>query len=284
MSTTISSDGTVIAFDRVGSGPPVILVHPAFSHRSFNPEMAELARLLSTQLTVFNYDRRGRGESGDGQPYAVEREIEDLAALIRAAGGSAFVYGMSSGAVLALEAANHGLAIEKLALYEPPFITDDTRPPVPDDFLPQMRDLISADRGGDAVEYFMTTGPGVPAEVVAQMRTQPVWPAFEAVAHTLVYDVAVMGDTQQGKPLAPERLDGVAVPTLVIVGSESPAWARNSTQALTNGLRDGQLRVLEGGFHAIPPATLALVLLEFFGAVGPSEAATGAAGRQEGSR
>jgi pimeloyl-ACP methyl ester carboxylesterase len=264
MSTILSKDGTVIAFDRSGEGPPVILVHPAFGHRSFNPEMAELARLLGPQFTVFNYDRRGRGESGDTQPYAVEREVEDLGALVAEAGGSAHVYGMSSGAALALEAANRGLAITKLALYEPPFVVDDTRPPMPADYLARLTELASSGRRGDMVEYFMTAGAGVPAEVVAEMRTQPVWPAFEAVAHTLVYDGTVMGDTGRGRPLPAERIASVTAPTLVIVGSGSPAWARNSVRALADALPDGRMRTLEGEYHAVAAATLAPALAEFF--------------------
>jgi pimeloyl-ACP methyl ester carboxylesterase len=264
MSTTLSKDGTVIAFDRSGDGSPVVLVHPAFGHRSFNPEMAELARLLASRFTVFNYDRRGRGESGDTLPYAVERELEDLDALVAEAGGSAFVYGMSSGAALALEAANRGLAITRLALYEPPFVVDDTRPPMPADYLAQLTELASSGRRGDTVEYFMTAGVGVPHEVVDQMRTQPMWPAFEAVAPTLVYDGTVMGDTGRGRPLPAERVAGVTVPTHVMVGSASPAWARNSVHALADALPSGRVRTLEGGYHAVPPAVLAPALAEFF--------------------
>lgn len=264
MSTTLSKDGTVIAFDRSGDGPPVILVHPAFGHRAFNPEMAELAQLLASRFTVFNYDRRGRGESGDTAPYAVEREIEDLDSLITEAGGSAFVYGMSSGAALALEAANRGLAITRLALYEPPFIVDDTRALVPAGIPERLSELVSSGRRGDAVESFMTVGAGVPAEFVAQMRTQPVWPAFEAVAHTLVYDAAIMEGTQRGLPLPAELVASVNVPTLVIAGSAAPAWARNSGRALASALRDGGECTLEGEFHAVPPGTLAPALAEFF--------------------
>ncbi len=236
MTTTLSKDGTSIAFDRAGDGPALILVHPATSFRAFNPAMAELAQLLSSHFTVLNYDRRGRGESGDTPPYAVERELEDLDALIAVAGGSAFVYGMSSGAILALEAANRGLAIEKLALYEPPFVVDDTRPPLPADYLARLGELISADRRGDAIEYFFTNVGLVPAEAVAQMRAQPMWPAFEAVAPTLAYDGAVVGDTMSGRPLPADRVAAVTVPTLVIVGSAVGAWARNSVHAVAPGI------------------------------------------------
>src|SRR5215813_8773258 len=151
MRTTTSKDGTTIAFDRYGDGEPVILVQPAFGHRSFNPQFVELAELLAPHFTVFNYDRRGRGDSGDTAPYAVEREIEDLDALIAEAGGSSAVFGYSSGATLALKAAAHRLAIGKLALYEPPFLVDDSRPRPSADLPGQHAALISAGRRGDAV-------------------------------------------------------------------------------------------------------------------------------------
>ena len=271
MSTATSKDGTTIAFDRSGVGPPIILVHPAYGHRSFDPAMAEVARLLSTQFTVFSYDRRGRGESGDTPPYAVEREIEDIDALITEAGGSAFVYGMSSGAALALQAANQGLAVTKLALYEPPFIVDDGRPPFPEDYVANLRKLVSSGRRGDAVEYAMSN-MGLPAEMVGQMRTQPMWPAFEAVAHTLVYDGTIMGDTQRGHALPAERVASVKVPTLVIVGAASPVWALTSLRALVDQLPDAQLRTLAGEFHAVSPQILAPALEEFFHGVAPAAA------------
>src|SRR2546429_4582400 len=184
MRTVISKDSTPIAFDKSGHGPAIILVAGATATRLAE---ASLAAILAAQFTVFNYDRRGRGESGDTAPYAVEREVEDLEALIIEAGGSAFVVGGSSGAVLALEAARK-LPITKLALYEPPFIVDDSRPPLPADYVSQLTALLASGRRGDAVAYFMTTGVGLPVAEVAQMRHDPMWPALEAVAHTLAYD------------------------------------------------------------------------------------------------
>ena len=265
MSITRSKDGTEIAFDRLGEGPPVVLVHPAFGHRGFDPLMGELAQRLSGRFTVYTFDRRGRGESGDTPPYAVERELEDLDALIAEAGGSAFVYGMSSGAVLALEAANRGLAVRALALYEPPFIVDGTAPPMPADYQARLSELLDAGRRGDAVAYAMTNF-GAPAEVVEQMREQPVWPAFEAVAHTLAYDAAVMGDSREGRPLPAERTASVRVPTLVIVGSEAGDWARNAARALADALPQGRTCTLEGQFHAVAPALLAEAVADFFAA------------------
>jgi alpha-beta hydrolase superfamily lysophospholipase len=215
MSTVTSSDGTVIAFGRSGEGPPVILVAGAFADRS---QLAELATLLAPRFTVFNYDRRGRGESGDTLPYAVDREIEDLDAVIGAAGGEAFVFGGSSGAALTLEGAAARLAIEKLVLYEPPYVVDDSRAPVAADIAERISRLVSAGRRGDAAELFMTEGALVPSEVVAGMRDAPFWPATEAVAHTLVYDALIMGPGN-ARPTA--RLSAITLPTLVIDGGAS---------------------------------------------------------------
>src|SRR5258708_38930052 len=157
-----SKDGTTIGFDKTGRRPALILVGGAFQDRS---ALAPHAELLAPHFTVYNYDRRGRGESGDNQPYDIEREIEDIDALIQEAGGSALLFGGSSGAVLALDAAAHGLSITKLALYEPPFVVDDTREPLPEDFLAQLKAMIGAGRRGDAAEAFMTKGAHVPVEV-----------------------------------------------------------------------------------------------------------------------
>src|SRR6185503_2516347 len=168
MRKVISKDGTAIAFDQSGEGPAVILVGGALSDRSGS---APLVELLAPHFTVFSYDRRGRGDSGDTAPYAVEREVEDIEALINEAGGSAFVYGMSSGAVLALEVASKlPTKIKKLALYEPPFIVDDSRPLPPKDYVKQLDELTAAGRRGDAVEFFMTEVVVVPAEYLCQIR------------------------------------------------------------------------------------------------------------------
>jgi pimeloyl-ACP methyl ester carboxylesterase len=258
---TKSADGTTIAFDRLGSGAPIVLVHPAYGHRQFDPPMAELARQLSARLTVYTYDRRGRGESSDTAPYAVEREIEDLAAVLDEAGGSASVYGMSSGAVLALEAAARGLKIARLALYEPPFIVDQSRPPYPEDYVDHLAGLIASGRRGDAAAYAMANA-GVPAPVVEQMRSQPFWGAFEAVAHTLVYDGAVMGETQRGRPL-PARFQKVEQPTLVMVASKAPDWARAAADALVAALPEGTLETLEGEFHSVDPEVVGPIVAGF---------------------
>jgi len=252
-----SSDGTIIAFEKSGNGPAIILVGGALSDRSAG---APLAALLAPRFTVFSYDRRGRGDSGDTAPYAVEREVEDLAALIREAGGSAFVFGHSSGAALALEAAAHGLAVTKLALYEPPFIVDDSRPRVLEDFPARLAGLLAAGRRGDAVGLFMTEAVEAPAEMVDQMRQTPMWPAMEALAHTLMYDITIMGDNS----LPTERAASVTVPTLVVDGGESPAWARNAVRALADALPAARRRTLEGQTHGVVPEAIAPVLEGFF--------------------
>ena len=264
MNTVTSKDGTTIAFDRYGEGAAIILVGGAFQHRAIDPSTARLAEFLAPNFTVYHYDRRGRGDSGDTVPYAVEREIEDIEALIQDAGGSAFVFGMSSGAVLALHAAAVGLAITKLALYEPPFMVDDSRPPLPKDYRERLTRLLAEGGRGDAVELFMTAAVGVSAETFASMQGAQFWAAFEAVAHTLPYDDAIMGDTTSGKPLPAGRWASVTIPTLVVDGGASPAWARNAVQAIAEVLSDAKRRTLEGQTHQVDPDVLSPVLKGFF--------------------
>ena len=267
MRTVISKDGTPIAFDQSGQGPAIILVGGASSTRL---AAASLTAALAPHFTVFAYDRRGRGASGDTAPYAVEREVEDIDALINEAGGKAFVFGHSSGAVLALEAARLlPTKITKLALYEPPFIIDDSRHPAPEDAAAHITELVSAGRRGEAVEYFMTI-VGMPAEMVAQMRQSPMWPGLEELAHTLAYDVTIIGDTQSGDPLSLRKWAGVTVPTLVMDGSvflgreEGHAFMRHGAQELANILPDAQHRILEGQDHGPADEVLVPALQGFF--------------------
>src|SRR2546423_183043 len=185
--TVTSHDGTMIAYSQVGQGPVVILVDGALCYRAFGPSK-ELAAQLAPHFTVITYDRRGRGESGDTQPYAVEREVEDLEALIEATGGTAFVSGQSSGSALAIEAANRLPGIKKLALYEAPFVVDDTGKPVTQAFLARLKELVAQDRRTEAVKQFMKQ-VGTPSFMVAIMPLMPVWSKLKAVAHTLPYDI-----------------------------------------------------------------------------------------------
>jgi pimeloyl-ACP methyl ester carboxylesterase len=261
MKRVSSKDGTTIAFDRTGKGPALIVVEGAVADRSAVPPQAAV---LAPDFTVIGYDRRGRGDSGDTVPYAVEREIEDIDALIRVAGGSAFVLGHSSGAVLALEAAAAGLAIPKLAVYEPPFIVDDGRSPVAEDYAARLRNLISAGRYGQAVEYFLTEAVQVPAEMVEQIRSSPMWPAMEKAAPTILYDFQVMGGTMAGKPLPLRRWASIKQPTLVIDGGASPQWIRHAAQSLAAILPNAWYRTLAGQQHGADPAVLAPLLVEFF--------------------
>jgi pimeloyl-ACP methyl ester carboxylesterase len=189
--TVTSVDGTTIAFERSGQGPALVLVDGACCHRAFGP-LRPLAALLSADFTVHTYDRRGRGASGDAAPYDPVCEVEDLAAIIEVAGGSASLYGVSSGALLALQAAaDCGITIPRLALFEPP-VGDGAG--ADDDTAAVIDELLAEGRRGDAVERFQTA-IGIPAEVVAGMQQEPFWPGLEAVAHTLPYDLTIPAET-----------------------------------------------------------------------------------------
>jgi len=267
MKKVISKDGTPIAFDQSGQGPALILVAGATATRLAE---ASLAAALAPYFTVFAYDRRGRGESGDTAPYAVEREVEDIDTLINEAGGKAFVFGHSSGAVLALEAARLlPTRITKLAVYEPPFIIDDSRPPAPEDYAPQLIELVSSGRRGEAIEYFMTV-VGAPAEMVAQMRQSPMWPGLEDLAHTLAYDGTIMGNTMRGDPLPLRKWASVTVPTLVMDGTvfmgreESHVFLRHGAQELAHILPDAQNCTLEGQDHGPADDVLVPALKAYF--------------------
>ncbi len=262
MKKILSRDGTPIAFDRCGEGPAVIVVDGALCYRASGPS-GPLAELLSKNFTVYTYDRRGRGDSGNTAPYSVEREVEDIGALIQEAGGSAHVYGMSSGAALALEAACQGLSIHKLALFEAPFIVDNTRAPLPDDYLPRLNQLVGAGKRGAAVRMFMKL-VGVPGFFIAMMRLMPVWSKLVAVAHTLPYDISIVQDYQKGKPLPENRWKGIEAPTLVVDGGKSPNWMRHSMEELAAILPTATHRRLAGQTHMVKPEVLAPVLVDFF--------------------
>jgi pimeloyl-ACP methyl ester carboxylesterase len=256
METTTSKDGTSLAFDRLGSGPPVVLVCGGSVDRMAD---AAIAQELASDFTVFNYDRRGRGDSGDTPPYAIEREVEDVDAVIGAAGGSAFLWGSSSGAVLAMIAAAGGVPATKLALWEPPFILDENARP-PADQVEQYERMIAEGRRGDAAEYFMSKVVGMPPEFVTGARSQPWWGKTEALAHTLAYDARIMGDYS----LPIERAASVKVPTAVFAGGADMPWMRDTAAALADALPNGEVRVLDGQGHDVDPAVLAPALEEFF--------------------
>jgi pimeloyl-ACP methyl ester carboxylesterase len=258
---TTSADGTPIAFDRVGEGPPLILVGGAWNDRLSS---APLAQLLADDFSVYTYDRRGRGESGDTQPYAVDREIEDLIAVIEASGGTASVFGHSSGAALALEATSAGAPVLRLAMYEPPYIVDDSRPPLPDDYIDHLEELVGQDRRREIFEYFMTAAVGMPAEMVQPMLDAPLIEEMMRLAHTVSYDGQVMLEgSMHGEPLPARWRDAVTVPTLVMDGGNSPTWTRNSSRALVRLLPDVSYRTLAGQDHNVAPEAVAPVLAEF---------------------
>ncbi|MEU8139809.1 alpha/beta fold hydrolase [Streptodolium elevatio] len=256
MGKTISKDGTVIGYDRTGRGDPVILIGGALCDRQVH---SGLAAFLAPHFTVFNYDRRGRGESGDAPPYAVRREIEDIAALIAEAGGSAALYGISSGGALALEATAAGLPVTRVAAYEPPYLTaaadleanTRTTDPVPG--------LIREGRAEEALEHFLRA-TGMPREAVAEMRTTPAWPALVAVAPTLVQDFAVMGDGS----VPVERFAGIRVPAMLLDGSAGMAFMHDAALAVAAAIEGARNVTLADQTHEVSVDALGPVLIEFF--------------------
>jgi pimeloyl-ACP methyl ester carboxylesterase len=258
--TVQSADGTTIAYEHAGVGPSLILVGGAFNTRQSGYALSDL---LVSSFDVYVYDRRGRGDSTDTAPYAVERELEDLAALIEAAGGTVYVYGHSSGAILALEAASTGLAIARLAVYEPPYTFD------PDYFDPYdsvpagdggVQAALDADDRERATEAFMRL-TGMDDQAVAWAKQAPFWPGMLAIAHTAAYDLAITGD---GKVPA-ERLAEIAAPTLVMNGGTSPAWASRAAEGVAAAIPGARRSAIEGADHGVAAEVLAPLLLEFFG-------------------
>jgi pimeloyl-ACP methyl ester carboxylesterase len=259
MSKVKSKDGTMIAFEQSGKGPAVILVDGALCYRGFGP-MGSLAPLLTPHFTVITYDRRGRGESADTQPYAVEREVEDIEALINAVGGSAFLYGISSGAALALEATlAPDSKVRKLAMYEAPYDSDSATLPAYKEYLKQLAEALAADRRGDAIAVFMKF-VGTPMEQIEAMRHSPAWTLLEAVAPTLAYDAAVLG---KDRLVPAKRAAKAGVPTLVMNGSVIP-FMRVTAKTLAAVIPHAKHRTLEGQSHDVNPQVLAPLLVEFF--------------------
>jgi pimeloyl-ACP methyl ester carboxylesterase len=265
MSRVTSKDGTSIAYERVGSGPAVILVGGGMDDRSEN---APLAPELAARFAVFNYDRRGRGDSGDTLPYAVAREIEDIEALMAEAGGSAHLYGVSSGGALVLEAGAAGIAADKLAVYEVPYLIGDAASQRWREYVDKLGPLLAEGRRGDAVELFMRMA-GASEEMVVSARSSPVWPRLEALAHTLAYDAACLGDGRP--PIA--RLATITRPTLVATGGASPDsfvggggdFFGKAADAIAASIPQAERQTVEGQGHVVDPKALAPVLERFFG-------------------
>jgi pimeloyl-ACP methyl ester carboxylesterase len=260
-----SKDGSRIAYDRHGSGDPaVILVGGALSYRKFK-SMEQLAGLLGGSCTVINYDRRGRGDSTEVKPFAVEREIEDIAALIEAVGGRASLWGWSSGGALALRAAAAGIGVERASVYEVPFMVEPGLDRPTRDYGERLDQLVAAGDDNGAVKHFMRNAIGMPAPVVAAMRLLPMWKQVRPSARTLPYDWAVLGEhTMYGAPLDPAEWASVTIPVLVVCGAKSPAVLRQSSRALAEVLPDGELRELEGVSHNLKMSVAAPVLADFF--------------------
>lgn len=254
-----SADGTTIAFERVGDGPPLVLVGGALSDRTAPTSGTPLATMLAHRFTVLAYDRRGRGDSGDTSPWALDRELEDLAALIAAAGGSAAVFGNASGGLLALDAAAQGLAITRLAVYEPPVILDADRAASFVRLANELDQVVAEARRTQAVELYFTRVMQMPAPAVAQLRRTPMWPEFEDLAHTLSYDLRIAARGAARLAEAPE----VQSPALAIDGGASPGWMRGAIEAVARAIPRGRHRTLEGQAHAVDPKALALALEGF---------------------
>jgi len=259
-----SADGTRISYDSVGEGPPLVLVGGATQYRAIDRTTPKLQAMLADGgFTVINYDRRGRGESSDTRPYAREREFEDLEALVAAGGGDAAVFGMSSGAVLALEAAADGVRMSSLVMYEPPCLLDHDGPEPVDDYVDTLDGLIAAGKPGDAMSYFLEIVAEMPPQAIEQFRASPAWPAFEAVGHTIAYDARIMEPLAQGEPIPPGRWDPATQPTLVVAGGDSPPWMQSAAAKVAEALPRGSVRTLPGQTHEFDPAVLAPVMLAF---------------------
>lgn len=260
MKTVMSKDGTCIAYDQAGQGIPLIMVGGALAWRKFLGA-GKLAELLAPNFTVINYDRRGRGDSSDTPPYAMQREIEDIEALITAAGGQAYLYGMSSGAALALNATASGLNIKKLALYEPPFVgVDKSEYQPPKDYREQIQALIDAGQRSAAIHYFMCKVIGMPSVMGWLMRLMPIWKALKRTAHTLPYDMAIM----DGFDLPTLTAGKINTPTIVIGGEKSPASLRKAVAAIADAIPNAQRKFLSKQSHNVSMQVLAPALIEFF--------------------
>jgi pimeloyl-ACP methyl ester carboxylesterase len=275
MHTVTSKDGTTIAYDRQGGGPVVILVNGALGDRNLDRRfklMTGISKALAPHYTVVNYDRRGRGESTEAGPFSVEREVEDIAALIEAEGGSAALFGFSSGGALALRAAGAGIGVSRIAAYETPFMVDreDKRPPA--DYGTRMAALIGANDRNGAVKLFMRGAMGMPVPVVTAMRLMPMWKEMAANAHTLPHDWAALGEhNMQGDPLHPVEWASVTVPALVVHGAKTSSNVRKGSQALARVLPNAELCVLDGVGHNLKAHAITPALREFLGKHRPTE-------------
>ena len=255
METFESSDGTVIAFERSGDGPSVVLVGGALTDRS---SARDLARLLAPTCTVYCYDRRGRGSSGDSPPYEADLEVEDLEALIIHVVGRASVFGVGTGGSLVLRAAAEGVALERIAVYEPPYIVDDSRAHPSPDLPARVRGMIAGGRARDAVERYLVEEAAVSLATVARLQADPAWATMEALAPTITHDIAIIGDGS-----IPGGLSSISVPTLVLDGAASAVWLRHAARATAAAIPGAEYVTLDGPGFGFPAATAAPVLAAF---------------------
>jgi pimeloyl-ACP methyl ester carboxylesterase len=260
---TTSADGTTLAYEVMGEGPPLILVAGAFCDRNARVAGTPLARLLAPQFRVYSYDRRGRGESANPSPSpdSVAREVADLAAIVKVTGATPFVYGHSSGAVLALNALAHGVPARRLALYEPPFFLDPADAAALTTLADELTDAATTGRRDDAVELFLTRGVRRPPAVVASMRANPVWGALAPLAHTLHYDARLTASSLALR----DRLASISVPVVVLDGSESPPFLREAARLAASVIPGARQRTVEGQTHDVNIEVLAPLLVESFG-------------------
>ncbi|MBS1872315.1 MAG: alpha/beta hydrolase [Acidobacteria bacterium] len=264
--TARSRDGALIAYEQTGAGPVVILVSAALADRD---GARPLARRLASSFTVINYDRRGRGESSDAAPYAVEREVEDLEALCGAAGEPVFLFGSSSGAVLALDAGSRlGARVRKLFLYEPPFIVDASHAPTPDSLAHEIGAAAAANDRDRAVALFFQKGMGIPAVGVTFMRLfLPAWRDMARIAHTAPYDLKILAGTQSGRPLPIDRWSRTTPAAMAAVGAKSEEFFHNGAKALAHTLPTAEYRPLDGLDHSavlMAPDALAGAMRRYF--------------------
>ncbi|MDP1677825.1 MAG: alpha/beta hydrolase [Bacteroidota bacterium] len=259
MNKVISKDGTSIAYEKSGSGEPLILIDGALCYRSFGP-MKKFASLLSNNFTVYWYDRRGRGDSGDSPTSSPDREVEDIEALINETGGAAFLLGLSSGAALALRVASKGLNIKKMALYEPPYVWDKNSGKPAIDHEAALKKILATGNRGKAVKYFMVTMVGAPAIAAFVMQLMPMWKKLKGVAHTLPYDSAIMGDWS----VPEENISSIKTPTLIAGGGKSPANLQDPVKLIAKLLSNGTLKMLEGQTHNVKAEVLIPEVMKFF--------------------
>ena len=263
MYTVTSADGTRIAYDRYGEGPAVILVSGALGYRKFK-KFEQIATALSEHCTVINYDRRGRGDSGEAGPVSVQHEVDDIAALIQAAGGRASLWGWSSGGALALRAAAAGVGVQRLVVYETPFKTDPEAKYPADDYGARLEQIVAEGNPMRAAKHFMRNGIGLPTPLVATMTLMPMFKKFAANGLTLTFDHAALGDHNlHGRPLAPEEWAAVSCPTLVAYGSKTYPVLKHASKALADVLPNATLLELAGQNHNVSPAAIVPVLAEF---------------------